>query len=100
MKELKLSGCLTHSENSFHCFEHIRCHARIQELHGKEFEENRWAIELEQAQLNDNQCSITYDRSYASNSVSNEGDQVSLEEPSSEVVIHMKRKTKHHSKNY
>ena len=28
------------------------------------------------------------------------GDQVSLEEPSSEVVIHMKRKTKHHSKNY
>ena len=60
----------------------------MQELHSKEFEENRWVIELEQVQWNDIQCSITYDRSYASNSVSNKGDQVSLEEPSSKVVTY------------
>ena len=49
-KELKLPGCSIHGEDCYCRFEHVRCHAGMQELQSKELDKNRRGVELEQAQ--------------------------------------------------
>ena len=85
--ELELPGCSTHSEDSYHRFERIRCHVRMQELQSKELEKNRWVVELEQAQQNDIKRVITHNHTYASSLVSSEEDLVLFKKPSSEEVV-------------
>ena len=48
-KKLEIPGCSSCSKDSHRCFEHARCHTRMQEQHGKELGKNRQAVELEQA---------------------------------------------------
>lgn len=46
MKKLEIPGCSSCSKDSHCCFEHARCHARMQEQHSKELGKNRQANDI------------------------------------------------------
>jgi len=87
-KDLEISS----SEDSYCRFERTRCHARIREQASKELEKNKQEAELEQAQINNIQCCIIHNHTYASS----KEELVSLEVLNNESRMKTRSWVKHH----